>query len=153
MANNCVLQVTHSLTFYPFGIHVIYKYIYLTWLLHLMIMIWWLSSNLSINSMLCMDVPSIPSSEDATIYICNSMRREILACAISFSVKMIYRYSNNWKFKGPLNYFKFETRNVFVKHRCPWRQQRQKWQKSLSTTFWPHPSPRGMGCQWSVRNP
>ena len=27
------------------------------------------------------------------------------------------------------------------------------WQKSLSPTFWLHPTPRGMWCQWSVRNP
>ena len=27
------------------------------------------------------------------------------------------------------------------------------WQKSLSPTFWPRPIPRGMWCQWSVRNP
>ena len=25
-------------------------------------------------------------------------------------------------------------------------------QKSLSPTFWPPPTPRGTGCQWSVRN-
>ena len=27
------------------------------------------------------------------------------------------------------------------------------WQKSLSPTFWPRPTPRGMVCLWSVRNP
>ena len=27
------------------------------------------------------------------------------------------------------------------------------WQKSLIHTFWPHSTPRGMWCQWSVRNP
>ena len=26
------------------------------------------------------------------------------------------------------------------------------WQKSLSPTFWPHSTPRGMWCLWSVRN-
>ena len=46
-----------------------------------------------------------------------------------------------------------KTRHVFVKHGCPRRQQSQTWQKSLSPTFWPRPTPRGMWCQWSVRNP
>ena len=27
------------------------------------------------------------------------------------------------------------------------------WHKFLSPTFWPRPTPRGMWCQWSVRNP
>ena len=35
------------------------------------------------------------------------------------------------------------TRHVFVKHGCPRRQQSQKWQKSLSPTFWPYPHPQG----------
>ena len=26
------------------------------------------------------------------------------------------------------------------------------WQKSITPTFWPRPSPRGMWCQWSVSN-
>ena len=29
----------------------------------------------------------------------------------------------------------------------------QIWQKSQSPSFWPRPTPRGMWCQWSVRNP
>ena len=41
-----------------------------------------------------------------------------------------------------------KTRHVFVKHGCPRRQQSQIWQKSLSPTFWPHPTPRGMWCQF-----
>ena len=45
------------------------------------------------------------------------------------------------------------TRHVFVKHGCPRRQQSQNMAKFLSPIFWPRQTPRGMGCQWSVRNP
>ena len=42
---------------------------------------------------------------------------------------------------------------MFVKHGYPWRNKVKIWQKSLSPTFWPRPTPRSMGCHWSVRNP
>ena len=45
------------------------------------------------------------------------------------------------------------TRHVFVKHRCPQRQQSQNITK-ISKSYILTPShPRGMRCQWSVRNP
>ena len=46
-----------------------------------------------------------------------------------------------------------KTRHVFVKHECLRRQQSQNVAKPLSPTFWTRPTPRGMGCQWSVSNP
>ena len=44
------------------------------------------------------------------------------------------------------------TRHVFVKHRCPRRQQSQNMSKIFKSYILTPPHPRGMGCQWSVRN-
>ena len=46
----------------------------------------------------------------------------------------------------------FSELDVFMKHGCPRRQQNQNMAKSLSPTFWPHPIPWDMWCQWSVSN-
>ena len=40
-----------------------------------------------------------------------------------------------------------------MKHGCPRWQQSPNMAKPLSPRFWPRPTPRGMWCQWSVRNP
>ena len=45
------------------------------------------------------------------------------------------------------------TRHVFVRYGCPRWQQSQNIAKICKSTFWPHPIPRGMWCQWMVRNP
>ena len=47
------------------------------------------------------------------------------------------------------------TRHVFEKHGCPGINKVEIRQKSLSLshTFWPRPTPRGIGCQWSMSNP
>ena len=42
---------------------------------------------------------------------------------------------------------------VFVKRGCPRWQQSPNMAKFVSPKFWPRPNPRGMWCQWSVRNP
>ena len=46
-----------------------------------------------------------------------------------------------------------KTRHVFVKHGCPRRQQSQNMAKISKSYILTPPTPRGMGCQWSVRNP
>ena len=45
------------------------------------------------------------------------------------------------------------TRHVFVKHGCPQRQQSQNIAKMCESYILTPPHPRGMWCQWSVRNP
>ena len=42
---------------------------------------------------------------------------------------------------------------MFVKHGRPRRQQSQNITKISKSYIWPPPTPRGMECQWSVRNP
>ena len=46
-----------------------------------------------------------------------------------------------------------QTRHVFVKHWCHLQHQSQNQEKSQSPKFWPWPTPRGIWCQGSVRNP
>ena len=48
--------------------------------------------------------------------------------------------------------FNFEL-DAFVKQGCPPWQQSQSMAKSVSSTFWPHPTLRGRRCQWDVCNP
>ena len=44
------------------------------------------------------------------------------------------------------------TRHVFVKHGCPWRQQRQNMAKISKSCILTPPHLRGMGCRGSVSN-
>ena len=46
-----------------------------------------------------------------------------------------------------------KTRHVFVKHECPQRQQSQNMTTISKSYILSPPNPRGMWCQWSVRNP
>ena len=66
----------------------------------------------------------------------------------------VLRYLHNTCYQSYfLNLWQVRTRHVFVKHGCPRWQQNPNMAKSLCPKFWTRPTPRGMGCQWSVRNP
>ena len=95
------------------------------------------------------DVPRLPSYG---IYISQLVR--FARCCTS----VLDFHSKNLQITSKLliqgyRYHKHRTRHVFVKHGCPRWQQNPNMAKSLSPKFWTRPTPRGMGCQWSVRNP
>ena len=65
-----------------------------------------------------------------------------------------------WEFSSVKKSFSYSSQ-VFLKLKqdmCLWNMDApgynkvKIWQKSLSPTIWPRPTPRGIWCQWSVRN-
>ena len=74
---------------------------------------------------------------------------EVMAYRRSHTTSCFERRHKDIFLHNVINYM-YHKLDVFVKNGC---NKVIIWQKSLSPTFWLCPTPRGVGCQWSVRNP
>ena len=81
-------------------------------------------------------------------------------CYVLFKVIQYYNFVQSKYTAKFVNRFPRQEERLYKKlDMCLWNTDApggnivKIWQKSLSPTFWPHPTPSGMWCQWSVRNP